>query len=74
MHANDNTPTWLTAAELSARWNGTISVRTMANWRTSGCGPRYFKLGGRVLYKISDIEDFERARTVSNTSQYSRAG
>lgn len=70
--SNDNAPQYLTAQQLSARWNEQISPRTLANWRTSGCGPRYVKIGGRVMYRITDIEAWENARSVTSTSQYSR--
>lgn len=72
MHANDNQPQYLTPDELSTRWNGAISKRTMANWRSIGCGPRYVKLGGRVLYPVVEVERWEAARTVASTSQYVR--
>lgn len=70
--ANDNTPQYLTAQELSNRWNGLISPRTLANWRTCGHGPKYVKIGGRILYRTADIEEWERLRTVTSTSQYAR--
>ncbi|WP_297541757.1 helix-turn-helix domain-containing protein [Roseovarius sp.] len=59
----------LNQIELSRRWN--ISHRTLERWRWTGEGPPYLKLGGRVLYRLSDIEVFEqsqlrRARLVSD--------
>lgn len=55
---NDNTPpAYLTPEELSKRWSGVVSVRTLANWRSSGSvGLRYIKIGGRVVYRVSDVE------------------
>ncbi|MFE0273794.1 helix-turn-helix transcriptional regulator [Streptomyces sp. NPDC058992] len=45
-----------------------VSVRTLQNWRWLGMGPRYFKLtpgrGGRVRYRLTDVESWECARTV----------
>ena len=27
-----------------------VSQKTLANWRSAGLGPSYFKIGGRVRY------------------------
>lgn len=43
--------------ELSERLR--ISVRTLQRWRWKGKGPNYLKLGGRVVYRISDVEAWE---------------
>jgi predicted site-specific integrase-resolvase len=64
---------FLTPAEVVARYNGAISVRTLANWRSAGISPPFTKVGGRIMYRLSDIEDWERKRTVESTSQYKRA-
>jgi hypothetical protein len=71
--ANDNRQ-YLTAAELSERFRGKISVRTLANWRCLGIGPRYTKIGGRCLYPIDEVIAWERARTVDSTAGYTRTG
>ena len=44
-----------------------LSGRTLEKHRTHGTGPRYRKLGGRVVYRLSDIEAFESARVHNNT-------
>lgn len=49
----------LTPAELCERWNGTIREATLATWRSRQTGPKYVKVGGRVLYRISDVEAYE---------------
>ncbi len=69
---NDNEPQYLTAAELSDRWKGTITPRTLANWRCSGSGPRFVKIGGRVMYRLADVQAWENSRSVTSTSQYAR--
>lgn len=46
--------------DLARRWN--ISPRTLERWRWKGIGPRYLKVGGRVLYRLDDIEAFEAAQ------------
>ena len=43
--------------ELAARWN--ISHRTLERWRWTGEGPQYVKLGGRVVYRLEDVEAYE---------------
>ena len=41
---------FLTPAEVSERYGYGLSVRTLANWRSSGTGPVFSKIGGCVLY------------------------
>lgn len=43
--------------ELSDRWH--ISERTLQRWRWKKKGPPYLKIGGRVVYRLSDIEAWE---------------
>lgn len=50
----------LNQVELGRRWS--MSHRTLERWRWEGHGPRYLKVGGRVLYRLADIEAFEAAR------------
>ena len=47
----------LSQIELAARWN--ISHRTLERWRYTGEGPNFIKLGGRVIYRLVDVEAFE---------------
>jgi hypothetical protein len=42
---------------VARRWG--ISPRTLERWRWYGTGPRYLKIGGRVLYRLEDIEAYE---------------
>lgn len=63
---------YLTPGELSERWKGRISVRTLSNWRSSGTGPKYTKTGGRILYPMHEIVNWECRRTTLSTSQYSK--
>ncbi|HUS52986.1 MAG TPA: helix-turn-helix domain-containing protein [Thermohalobaculum sp.] len=49
----------LNQIELSRRWR--ISPRTLERWRWLGEGPQYLKIGGRVVYRLSDIESYEAA-------------
>jgi hypothetical protein len=67
-------PRYLTPEQLSARFGGNIKVTTLANWRNLGIGPKFTKLGGKVLYPITEVEEFEKKNTVQCTSQYGGGG
>lgn len=43
--------------ELADRWG--ISERTLERWRWLGEGPAYLKIGGRVVYRLEDVEHYE---------------
>jgi hypothetical protein len=47
----------LTQFEVASRW--CLSPRTLERWRWLGQGPAFLKLGGRVAYRLEDIEAFE---------------
>lgn len=59
--------TFLTADELVTRWGGTVRKPTLEKWRTLGKGPKYVKAGGRVLYRLADVEAYERENTRQKT-------
>lgn len=61
---------YLTPAQVAERYEGRISVRTLANWRYQGNGPAFSRLGGRVLYPEDKLLEWEAKRTVSSTSEY----
>ena len=50
----------LNQIELARRWR--ISHRTLERWRWLRQGPRYLKMGGRVVYRMEDVEAFEVGR------------
>jgi hypothetical protein len=50
---------------LAERW--LVSPRTLEQWRWQGRGPRYLKIGGRVIYRLPDIEAFESRNLHANT-------
>lgn len=50
---------------LATRW--LISERTLEQWRWQGKGPRYLKVGARVIYRLADIEAYEAASVHVNT-------
>lgn len=52
--------------DLAARWN--ISHRTLERWRWTGEGPRFVKLGGRVVYRLEEVEEYEREQIRASTA------
>jgi hypothetical protein len=46
--------------DLAARWR--MSVRTLERWRSQRQGPPFLRLGGRIAYRLEDIEAFEQAQ------------
>ena len=60
----------LSQIELAARWN--LSPRTLERWRFTGEGPQYVKLGGRVVYRLEDIEGYEAEQIRQATPGFSR--
>ncbi len=60
----DNNKKFLTPEELSARWKGE-TLSTLANKRSQGKGPKYYKLP-KILYSLDDIEDYEEKHRVGN--------
>ncbi|WP_281301817.1 MULTISPECIES: helix-turn-helix domain-containing protein [unclassified Iodidimonas] len=57
--------------ELAVRWR--ISHRTLERWRWTGEGPKFLKVGGRVVYRMSDVEEYEQAMIRSSTSDIGNA-
>jgi predicted site-specific integrase-resolvase len=49
---------YLNSNEVSKRWG--MSPQTLARWRCEGRGPQYMKIGGKILYRLQDVEQFER--------------
>jgi hypothetical protein len=50
----------LNQIDLSRRWS--ISPRTLERWRWLKAGPQYLKIGGRVVYRLADVEAFENSQ------------
>jgi hypothetical protein len=62
------TETFLTPPQLAARYQGALTTRTLANWRSTGNGPRFTKVGGRVLYPLSAVVVWEATRTKADAA------
>ena len=59
----------LNQIELAARLN--ISPRTLERWRWTGEGPRFMKVGGRVVYRLEDVERYEDSQLRNSTAEIS---
>lgn len=57
----------LTQRELADRWNK--SEATIERYRSDGVGPVYLKIGGKVMYRVEDIEQFELACLFSRPAE-----
>lgn len=51
---------WMTRAELAVRLR--VSKSATEHWAATGVGPRFAKIGGRALYKLTDVEAWEEAQ------------
>jgi len=58
----------LNQTELATWWK--ISPRTLEQWLWVGEGPQFLKFGGRMSYRIEDVEVFERAALSATGAQY----
>ena len=56
----------LNQVQLARRWS--LSPRTLERWRWLKEGPTFLKIGGRVVYRLEDVEQYETAqrRAVAN--------
>lgn len=59
MMKSSDQPGYLQPRELAERWRGVVTLATLDNWRSQNRGPRFVKIGGRVLYPVSEVEAYE---------------
>ncbi len=64
------TATLIDERALAQRWS--ISLKTLRNWRVSGCGPAFRKIGRSVRYAMPDIVQFENDKRRLSTSEGGR--
>ncbi len=57
----------LTPQDLAKRWN--LEPNTLGQWRWNGRGPKYLKINRSILYRLEDIEEFEKQKVRHSTSQ-----
>ncbi len=55
--------------QLAEYWG--ISERTLERWRSIGWGPKFVKIGGRVLYRVEDILEYEVEHLADSTKSRS---
>lgn len=60
MTTRSSEPGYLRPRELAERWLGVVTMSTLDNWRSQKRGPRFVKIGGRVLYPIDEVVAYER--------------
>jgi hypothetical protein len=58
--------------QLACRWR--MSPRTLEQWRWQGKGPKYLKIGAKVIYRLEDVESFESESLRLNTTASVRHG
>jgi excisionase family DNA binding protein len=46
-----------------------ISHRTLEEWRARGIGPRFFKMGRMVRYRLAELNRFVNRRDFGNTAE-----
>ena len=51
----------LTAAEVAKRLN--VRLDTLYHWKLRGEGPKWFKAGRLLRYRLADIEAYEQRRS-----------
>lgn len=59
-------PVFLTDLQLAERWQ--VHRQTLLRWRREANGPAYTRINGRVLYPLAEIEQFEKANTITHES------
>ncbi|MEQ1871185.1 MAG: helix-turn-helix domain-containing protein [Vicinamibacterales bacterium] len=70
--ADASTSPFLTPEQAGALLH--IHPRTLANWRWSGRGPRYVRIGARAFYRHADLDEWLASRCFSHTAQELGAG
>ena len=58
---------FLTDLQLAERWH--IHRQTLIRWRSLNKGPAYSKFNGRVLYHLAEVEQYEKANTITPDNQ-----
>lgn len=64
--------TRLSQQQLAERWG--LSPKTLERWRVQGIGPVYIRLPGRVVYRLEDVEAYERDSLRQGTAERASIG
>jgi hypothetical protein len=51
---------YLSQRELVQYLNHRVTIRTLRRWRRRGKGPPWVRIGGRVFYRIDEVQEWER--------------
>lgn len=60
---------FLTPSDLSQRYQGALTVKTLAHWRCAGTGPAFTKIGGKILYALQDVLRWEASRRLTHAAR-----
>ena len=58
---------YLTEKELAELWK--MKRNTLQKWRSLGVGPRYIKRVGRIVYRKTDVAEFEKNSLYQGTKK-----
>ena len=58
---------FLTTSQLAKRWG--LHPDTLMRWRKGGKGPPYFVTPSSVLYPTAEVEQYEKANTITHNDQ-----
>lgn len=61
-----DTMIYMTPQELARRLR--LSTGTLANWRARGEGPKFMKIGKKVLYPVDEVSAYEQQALRQNTA------
>ncbi len=65
-------PRHLSQSEVANRFG--MCTGTLERWRREGTGPRFLKLQSKVMYRLEDVESYERDCLRKSTSEKVSAG
>ncbi|HHA2904285.1 TPA: helix-turn-helix transcriptional regulator [Stenotrophomonas maltophilia] len=51
-----------------------VGISTLDKMRMEGRGPRYLKIGGRVFYRLADLDSYIEAAVIETTDSRAHAG
>ena len=61
------TTTHFDQLQLAERWG--LSPKTLERWRVNGIGPKFIRLPGKVIYRLCDVEAYEKECLISSTTE-----
>jgi len=69
-HMSDKMASHLTTTMLSRRLCTT--TKTLERWRANGFGPRFMRVGKRILYSERSVSEWEKSVTVGSNAEAAR--